>query len=249
MQAVLVVVALLLLFKFLLKNTIVFTMALLHYTKYFMMLASIISGINISYGQKKNNSSNKTNTTTKTDNLNKTDALNKKQGLWFYHFKAQMGEPELYEFGSYKDDKKTGVWTKLDKEQMLVATENYTKGVLNGTAQYYESGKLICIGQYRGLNPDYKFDTIVIVNPNSFVDSTVVVPSEIGSTKHGMWRYYDAQSGQMIKEEEYQVDNKIYEKTFQHYTPSDSSHIKKIEANLPHNKNKKPGKSKSLIAY
>lgn len=163
------------------------------------------------------------------DNLNKVDNQNRKQGLWFYMHDARMGEPRYYEFGSYKDNKKTGIWTKLDQEQRLTATENYQNGVLNGTSQYYEAGKLYCIGNFRGLNQDQKFDSIMVTDPNTLEDSLVILPSEIGHTKHGIWRYYNVNNGHLIREEEYQVDNLIYEKDFVFLSKEDSA-----RANLQH---------------
>jgi len=172
------------------------------------------------------------------DNLNKTDAQNRKQGLWFYKREARLGEPLYYEYGNYQNDRKTGLWTKLDAEQSLMATENYTRGVLNGTAQYYERGRLVCIGHYRGLNQDYKYDSVAVTDPITLIDSIVVVPTDIGYTKHGLWRYYDAATGQMTREEEYQVDNLIREKEFHHYSKSDSAAVQQRQEQFPHNKKK-----------
>lgn len=172
------------------------------------------------------------------DNLNKTDARNRKQGLWFYKHEARMGEPLTYEYGSYYNDRKTGTWTRLDAQQELLATENYTNGVLNGSAQYYENGRLVCIGTYRGLNPDMPYDSIWVTNPETYIDSLVVLPSEIGYTKHGLWRYYDTRTGHLTKEEEYQVDNLIRHREFTYISGSDSTRIQQRNASLPHNKKK-----------
>jgi hypothetical protein len=187
----------------------------------------------------------------KKDNLNKTDDHDQKQGLWFYKHDARLGEPLYYEYGNYSDDKKTGIWTKLDAEQTLMSTENFSNGVLNGTSQYYEKGRLVCIGTYRGLNQTQKFDSIWVTNPATDLDTMVVVPTDMGYTKHGTWRYYDAVTGQMTKEEEYQVDNLIYEKEYHHISKTDSVMMKKREENFPHNKkraaSRPPGKYRSQI--
>lgn len=187
----------------------------------------------------------------KKDNLNKTDDRNRRQGLWFYKHDARLGEPLYFEYGNYEDDRKTGLWTRLDAERSLMATENYSGGVLNGTAQYYERGRLVCIGNYRGLNQSRKYDSIWVTNPETYMDTMVVVNTETGYTKHGIWRYYDAVTGQMTKEEEYQVDNLIYEKEFRHTSKTDSVMIKNKMDKFPHNKKKgqvKPeGKYKSQI--
>lgn len=183
------------------------------------------------------------------DNLNKVDSKNQKQGLWFFMHEARMGEPRHYEYGNYKDDKKTGIWTKLDNEQQLAATENYQNGVLNGTAQYYEEGHLSCIGNYRGLNQNQTYDSIWVTDPTTLIDSMVVLPTEIGHTKHGIWRYYNINTGHLMREEEYQVDYLIYEKDFRYISTEDSI---KAQANTQKFLNKKkhtklpPGK-RSLI--
>jgi hypothetical protein len=185
------------------------------------------------------------------DNLNYTDARNLKQGLWFYEYEARMGEPRYYEYGNYQDDKKTGIWTRLDAEQRLMATETYTRGELNGVAQYYEEGRLVCVGNYRGIYSPNKYDSIWVTKAATYEDTLVAIPTEIGHTKHGKWRYYDAVTGHLTREEEYQVDNLIDQKDFQYFSPSDSLRIKKRNDNLPHNKKgyaKPPaGKSRSLI--
>lgn len=186
----------------------------------------------------------------KKDNLNKTDASNRKQGLWFYRHEARMGEPLYYEYGNYRDDRKTGVWTKLDSEQQLQAIEHYYLGVLNGTAHYYEKGRLVCIGNYRGVYSANKHDSIWVTNPTTYEDTLVALPPETGSSRHGIWRYYDPETGQMTMEEEYQVDDLIYRKEFHHISKEDSIRIKRRNDNLPHNRKhyaKPPaGKGKSI---
>jgi len=210
-----------------------------------------LTGCLVAFGQSKktNNKPAKTEDTHK-DNLNKTDNLNRKQGWWFYKHEAALGEPLTYEYGQYLNNKKEGIWTTLDAEQQLISTENFNKGVLNGTSQYYESGKLVCIGNYRGLNQDKKIDSIWVTNPDTYADTLVAVPTEKGFTKHGIWRYYDPYTGQMVKEQEFQVDNLIYEKKYSFMTKTDSTRIaeqaNKFISNKKYAKHP-PGKSKSLI--
>lgn len=185
----------------------------------------------------KNNAKSKSNAVTEEhhDNLNKRDAKGRKQGIWFNRQEPLRGEPGYMEFGSYQDDRKTGLWYKLDDLARLMAIENFTKGVLNGESQYYDKGRLVCIGNYRGLNPDSKFDSFYVTNPLTYLDSMVVIPSERGSLKHGLWRYYDPLTGQLKLEEEYQVDDLIRKKEFFISSTEDSSYIKKREDELPHN--------------
>ncbi len=131
---------------------------------------------------------------------------------------------------------KNGVWTKLDVEQQLMATETYSRGVLNGVAQYYENGRLICIGNYCGSFSPNKYDSIWVTKADTYEDTLVAVPTELGYTKYGQWRSYDATTGQLTREEEYQVDNLIYEKAVSSYHETDSIRIKQRNDNLPHNK-------------
>jgi len=186
----------------------------------------------------------------KKDDLNRTDNLNRKQGLWFYKHEAAMGEPLTYEFGSYLNNKKEGVWTTLDANQQLVSTENFNKGVLNGASQYYDQGRLICIGNYRGLNQEKKIDSIWVTDPDTYNEHLVGIPTEQGYTRHGSWRYYDAITGQLTREEEYQVDDLIYRKEYHFISRTDS--LKRVERSqrfLSQKKYAQPpaGKGRSLI--
>jgi hypothetical protein len=226
--------------------------------KYLFIMATL-TGCFVAFGQTKKTSTKPAGNKTangkpednKKDNLNKTDNQNRKQGLWFYKHEAAMGEPLTYEYGQYINNKKEGIWTKLDAEQRLTATENYNNGVLNGTSQYYENGRLTCIGNYRGLNQEKKYDSVWVTNPDTYEDTLVAVPTELGYTKHGLWRYYDPVTGQMTKEEEYQVDNLIYEKEYHFTSKTDSLKMMERYNHFLSNKKKyyKPpaGKTKSQI--
>lgn len=166
--------------------------------------------------------------------LNKKDVQNRKQGMWYYVVAPLRGEPGYKEFGNYKNDLRTGLWYRLDNEDQLMAVENYKKGVLNGEAQYYSKGRLSCIGQYRGLNPDNKLDSIWVTDPVTYADTMIIVPTEQGTLRHGKWRYYDPMSGRLTREEEYQVDSLISEKDYNFVSTSDSLLIEQRKANLPH---------------
>lgn len=148
------------------------------------------------------------------ENLNKTDSKKRKQGMWFYRIPAKFGDPGYMEFGSYKDNQKTGIWYKLSSDAQLMAIENYKKGLLDGQAQYFENGKLAIIGNYRGIYSKYAYDTFNVIHPETMLDTLVVVPSERGTTKHGTWRYYNPMSGHLVREEEYQVDLLLKEQDF-----------------------------------
>ncbi len=170
-----------------------------------------------------------------TDNLNKTDQHRRKQGMWFLRHEARMGEPAYSEFGNYKDDRKQGTWYTVDAEGGIQSIEEYSRNVLNGSVQYYKKGKLVCTGNYRGLNPDKKFDSVEVVDINTYEEKLVAVPSEWGSVKHGIWRYYDPVSGKLMREEEYQVDDLIFQKNFTPLTYADSIQLQQSYEQRPHN--------------
>lgn len=219
----------------------------------YLFFTATLTGCFVAFGQSKKVAGKSVSKTeeAKKDNLNKTDNQNRKQGLWFYKHEAAMGEPLTYEFGQYINNKKEGVWTTLDAEQQLVSIENFNKDVLNGTSQYYDKGRLVCIGNYRGLDQTKEYETIAVTNPDNYEDTMVTVRTEIGYTKHGVWRYYDAVTGQMTKEQEYQVDNLIYEKQYNAtISKTDSTRIvENTNKFLSDKKNTKhpPGKYKSAI--
>lgn len=180
------------------------------------------------------------------DNLNKRDQRGRKTGLWYQRKEAEKGEPAYSSFGSYVEGNKSGLWYQVDDEGRLVSIENFRNGDLDGTSQYYEQGQLSVIGNYRSLNRNFDLDSIYVTNPYTLYDTLVIVPSQQGSVRHGTWRYYDAQTGALVSEETYQVNNLISRKEIHNTSKTDSIYIqKKIEA-LPHNKNPKAkDKSKS----
>lgn len=172
--------------------------------------------------------------------INKTDANNRRQGAWYIKTDAYMGEPTTISTGSYIDGRKYGTWYNFDSEWRPISILKYYKGVLNGESQYFENGKLVCVGNWRGLNPDETHDTIWVYDPSDDLDYEVVVPTERGTLKHGIWKYYNGETGQLTKMEEYQVGERIKFKEFKPQLDISEEKRKKLEAQLPHNqKNRK----------
>ncbi|MCB0700365.1 MAG: hypothetical protein H6551_04295 [Chitinophagales bacterium] len=153
--------------------------------------------------------------------LNKLDNKGKRHGLWMNSEPERMGEPSYTEFGNYEHGDKMGAWYKMDYAYDLVSIENYKFDVLDGEVKYFVKGQLVCLGQYRGLNPDREVDTIMVEDPVSGRQELVAVKSSRGTVRHGLWRYYDEQSGQLKRIEEYQVDDLIYHKDI-YITKADS---------------------------
>jgi hypothetical protein len=78
-----------------------------------------------------------------------------------------------------------------------------------------------------------------VTDPVTKYQKLVLVPTEQGTVRHGLWRYYDSETGQLIKEERYQVDELISSKSFHPQAQSDSTFTPLMPAHLPINKNNK----------
>jgi hypothetical protein len=167
--------------------------------------------------------------------MNQLDSKGARNGMWFVSIEPRMGEPGYTEFGNYQHGRKTGAWYKLDGEGDLMAMENFKNNTLDGEVKYFDKGHLTTIGHYRGLNPEYTYDTFIVVHPITGAEELKAVSTERGSLRHGMWRYYDSETGRLIREEDYQVDEMIYSKEFA-LTKSDSLYYQKRTLSLPHNK-------------
>ncbi len=167
--------------------------------------------------------------------VNQTDAKGKRHGTWVISQPARMGEPSASEFGEYEHGDKTGLWYKMDEESNLLSIETYKNNVLDGEAKYYDKGRLICIGHYRGLNPSRANDTFMVENQVTGVQTLRVIPTERGTMRHGSWAYYDADNGRMTREEDYQVDELVYRQEYA-FSKEDSLDAAKRDKFLPHNK-------------
>lgn len=179
--------------------------------------------------------------------INQYDADGKKNGMWHTSHPEGKGEIAYVEFGNYYHGRKAGLWYKLDDEDQLIAIENYKNNAKDGEAKYYEKGNLICIGHFRGLNPDQLFDTIMVIDPQTGYDVPRVISSDRGSLKHGKWTYFDEVNGRIIKIDDYQVDNLIASKEYP-LSKADSIYYANRNKNLPHVKGTKytPPKNKQF---
>lgn len=185
------------------------------------------------------------NKTTKTpqDNAkpieyNLTDKKNRRQGTWILRQEALRGEPAMTSVGKYLDNRKTGTWYNFDQEGKPISILKYKKDVLDGESKYFENGMLVCVGNWRGLNPDEPVDTIWVYNPETDQENQVVISTERGTLQHGLWKYYHPESGQLIKEEVYQVGELLKVKQYNLQEGLSDEQKKAIEAELLHNQNK-----------
>lgn len=173
--------------------------------------------------------------------FNQTDSQGLRQGPWLLRQAARMGEPAFFEFGYYSNGEKTGSWYRLDVNGVPEAIEQFSRNVRNGEAKYFDQGRLVIVGHYRGLNPDVVIDTIVVEDPETGAESLVPIASAKGSVRHGLWRYYDPRTGRLLREEFYQLDEKISQQNFG-MSQADSAYYKQRDAILPHNRSDKPMK-------
>lgn len=170
-------------------------------------------------------------------NINHYDPKGKPDGMWVLNEGARMGEPSNMQFGKYDHGEKYGPWYKLDEEGDLVSMETFHHNVLDGEAKYFDRGKLIATGTYRGLNPEREYDTVIVEDPVTGAQSLRSVHNDRNTVRHGTWRFYNADNGRLVREEEYQIDSLIFSKEFP-MSKADSAFYQKREANMPHHKKK-----------
>lgn len=173
------------------------------------------------------------------ERTNMRDKEGRPHGFWYIRHPEHMGDPPYSEFGNYDHGRKYGVWNTLNSEGTLLSAQRYKNNALDGESSYYDNGRLVLTGNYRGLNPDNRYDTIWVVDPITGHEKRRIIPTENGSTRHGTWRYYDAETGRVTHEEEYQVDSLISYHLVG-LAKADSAAYLKREAKMPHHKTPVP---------
>jgi hypothetical protein len=171
------------------------------------------------------------------DSSDRFDHKGKKHGLWGQPVACPDGGGGCHEYGYYDHGRKTNLWYKLNGEGELLAKENYRNNALDGEVKYYDAGHLTCIGHYRGLNPDNLYDTIAVADPETGIEKLRPILNDKGSQRNGTWKYYDEETGRLVKEEDYQIDELIYRKEYP-VSKQDSTRYAQRNANLPMNKKK-----------
>ena len=165
--------------------------------------------------------------------VNMRDKAGKPHGIWYIRQAPRMGEPAYTEWGTYEHGRKNGVWYQTDAEGEIKAVERFRNDVKDGDAKYFESGRLIAAGPYRGLNPAREYDTVLVTNAVTGEEKPVKVRTDRGSLRHGLWRFYDQQTGRLMREVEYQIDEVIYQRSFL-LTKDDSTYYEQRTKRLPH---------------
>jgi hypothetical protein len=142
----------------------------------------------------------------KGDTLNCTDMKDLRQGKWVIRLETVRGEPGYEEEGEYADGKKEGIWRQYSLEGDLIAVENYRWGNRDGLNLYYtKNGELVREESWRAVNPLNPYDTVEVPDwekdPLGLIKKTVVVKLTGSTVKHGTWKYYQATTGYIEKQE------------------------------------------------
>lgn len=141
----------------------------------------------------------------KGDTLNRIDQQGRKQGIWVSRIESLRGEPGYEEEGYYVDDRKEGAWKLFNLMGDMVGRENYHWGFKDGICQYYSKhGEIVLEQSWKALNPDKVYDTILVEDVDRLdTYSKVVVKNEGASLKHGTWKYFDSETGTLVKTENF----------------------------------------------
>ena len=163
------------------------------------------------------------------DTLNRVDNNNQKQGRWKIHVNALRVEPAYDEEGYFKNNLKEGVWRKYDMYGLLFAQENYKWGRQNGLQQYLTQGQLEHEENWRSVDPEKKFDTIEVIDPYDITKvERKVIKIESYAVPFGPWRYYDPETGRIIRTEQYDLFGKLIAPQAKAAVPITDSLPKKI---------------------
>ncbi len=165
----------------------------------FIFLCSLLFAVN-GYGQLKSYKIGENG-----DTLNSIDSKGLKQGKWVIHVNQLRGEPGYEEEGLFVKDKREGPWRRYTLMGDLLAVENYKWGNKDGKSMYFNGlGELLREENWKALNPDKLYDTLVIEDvdkPDHY--RKVIVKNEGAGIRHGHWTYYDSVTKFITKEEEY----------------------------------------------
>ncbi len=141
------------------------------------------------------------------DTINRIDHNGIKHGEWVVRVESVRGEPGYEEEGVFVKNRKEGEWRIFNLMGDLIGIEYYRWGNKDGTAQYFDiNGALRMEQQWKALNPDTAFDTILVEDVDK-LDSyhEVIIKNEGASLKHGSWKYYDPATGSIVKTERYML--------------------------------------------
>ena len=171
------------------------------------------------------------------DTLNCVDLKGNKQGKWVIKTESLRGEPGFEDEGEFENGKRTGPWRRYNLIGDLIAVENYRWGNKDGLSQYFNIYGLEHEEFWHATNPLYPYDTVYVPNVNDPDKYEMkVVRIEATTVKHGNWRYYDPESGKLVKTESYLFDK--LQETKAGDNPSYSAANAQKEAAAPNGKPK-----------
>ncbi|HEX8334451.1 MAG TPA: hypothetical protein VF622_17640 [Segetibacter sp.] len=139
--------------------------------------------------------------------INCIDKNDLKQGKWVVRKEGLRGEPGYEEEGIYIDGKKEGIWRLYTQMGDLFAVERYRWGNKDGLNQYFDIAGLIREESWKAVNPANPYDTVDVydpINPNKVIMKVVKI--EGTSVKHGKWKYYESNTGRIVKSESWFLD-------------------------------------------
>ncbi|MDF2190122.1 hypothetical protein [Paraflavitalea sp. CAU 1676] len=139
------------------------------------------------------------------DTLNRIDVINRKQGPWVNRYETVRGEPGYEEEGWYVHNRKDGEWRLFSLQGDLVGVEFYKWGLKDSVCRYYNKhGELRLEQRWKAINPDKLYDTLMIEDPDKFdTYRAVIIKNEGASLRHGLWKYFDSETGMVSKTESY----------------------------------------------
>jgi hypothetical protein len=153
--------------------------------------------------------------TSKGDTLNRIDQIGRKQGPWKHRYESVRGEPGYEEEGWYVHNRKEGEWRLFSLMGDLIGVEYYKWGMKDSVARYFTNfGQLKVEQWWKAFNPDKEYDTLTIEDPDKLdTYRTVVVKNEGASVRHGTWKYFDPQTGEVLKTQTYVLGKLENDKT------------------------------------
>ncbi len=172
----------------------------------------------------------------KGDTINKIDRQNLKQGYWIERTEALRGNPGFEESGEYVDGKKEGKWMRFSLMGDPIGYENYKFNLKNGKQVYYNMVGPLREESWRAILPSEGVDSVEVTDLHDESKITwVKIENDGRSVKDGEWKFYNPNSGAVVKTEKWQRGKQVVaeqqESTAQYNTsqktPSDSA--KKIK--------------------
>jgi hypothetical protein len=139
------------------------------------------------------------------DTLNCEDKNGYKRGKWTNRVESLRGEPGYEEEGLYERNEKTGYWRIFSLQGDLIGIENYIKGQKNGTQQYFNTmGNLIREESWLAYIPEKPTETVNVydLNPTGNINK-VQVKAEGSSIPHGVWKFFDEETGRLLRTDNY----------------------------------------------